>query len=163
MTPAKSSKSPAKSKKESTFFDILKQDHDKIRDIFEQIEEDEGGENRQELFAGLQSELQEHLDLEEKTFYPQMEKSEDLRDKALEAYEEHHVAKMVLGEFTGLDIEDDRWDAKLKVLQEVVNHHLQEEEKNIFKLAKKSFEPDQIKQVTDQVLQMKSEKEKKAA
>ncbi len=160
------SKSSAKSKggkKEITFFDILKQDHDKVRDMFEQIAEDEEAENREEMFAGLQSELQEHLDLEEKFFYPVLDQNEETHDKALEAYEEHHVAKMVLSEFSGLDMEDDRWDAKIKVLQELVFHHLDEEEKNVFKMAKKALEPDQIKQITDQIQQQKSEAEKKAA
>ncbi len=162
MSPQSKSK-PSKAKKESTFFDLLKQDHDKVRDLFEQIEEDEDGENREELFAGLQSEIQEHLQLEEKFFYPVLEQSEAAREKALESYEEHNVAKTVLGDLVGLDKEDERWDAKLKVLQEIVSHHLQEEEKNIFKLAKKVLEPDQIKQITGQIRQQKSETEKKAA
>ncbi len=162
MAP-QSKSNPAKTKKETTFFDILKQDHDKVRDLFEQIEEDEEGEKREELFAVLRSEITGHLALEEKFFYPVLEQSEAVRDKALESYEEHNVAKTVLGEFSGLDREDERWDAKLKVLQEIVSHHLQEEEKNIFKMAKKALEPDQIKQITDQIQQQKSVTEKKAA
>ena len=92
-----------------------------------------------------------------------MNEIEATRDKALEAYEEHHVARMVLDECSGLDKEDERWNAKIKVMQEIVNHHLQEEEKNVFKLAKKELEPDQIKQITDQIQQQKSSMEKKAA
>lgn len=162
MSPGKTSgaKSP-KGKKEITVFDLLKQDHDKVRDLFQQIEEDE--QNKQKLFAGLQSELKEHLQLEEQFFYPILEKSEDLREKAFEAYEEHNVAKTVLGEFSNLDPKDDHWDAKMKVLKEIVNHHLQEEEKNTFKTARKALEKDQIRQITDQIRQKKSEAEKKAA
>ena len=70
---------------------------------------------------------------------------------------------MVLDEFSGLDLEDDRWMAKFKVLREIVSHHLQEEEKNIFKMVKKVLEPDQIKQITDQIQQAKGQAEKKAA
>ncbi len=162
MSPQTKSSSRPKGKKEITFFDILKQDHDKVRNLFEQIV-DEEAENREELFASLQSELQEHLDLEEKFFYPVLEQNESTHDKALEAYEEHHVAKMLLSEFSGLSREDDRWNAKIKVLKEVVNHHLQEEEKNVFKLAKKELEPDRIKQLTEQIQQQKSQMEKKAA
>ena len=103
------------------------------------------------------------MELEEKFFYPVLEQNEASADKALESYEEHHVAKMVLGEFSGLDVEDDRWMAKFKVLQEIVSHHLQEEEKNVFKMVKKVMEPDQIKQITEQIQQMKSQAEKKAA
>lgn len=163
MTPqSKSSGKSAKGKKENTFFDILKHDHDMARNLFEQIEEDEG-ENREELFASLKSELDLHMELEEKYFYPIMEQSEDLREKALEAYEEHNVAKTVLKECRSLDLDNERWDAKLKVLQEIVSHHMQEEEKNTFKLAKKALEQDQIKQITDQIMQQKSAGEKKAA
>lgn len=163
MAPQSKSKSSSKGKKEMTFFDILKQDHDKVRDIFGQIEEDEEGENREGLFTGLQSELQEHLELEEKFFYPVLEQSEDARKKALEAYEEHNVAKHVLKECSSLDFEDERWKAKVTVLQEIVSHHLQEEEKNIFKTAKSLLEKDQIQQITDQIMQQKSRMEKKAA
>jgi hemerythrin-like domain-containing protein len=69
----------------------------------------------------------------------------------------------VLGEFGEVDVADDRWMAKFKVFQEIVSHHLQEEEKNIFKMVKKVLEPDQIKNITDQMQQMKSESQKKAA
>jgi hemerythrin-like domain-containing protein len=159
MTPQSKS---SKSKANITFMDILKQDHDAVRDTFERIEADEG-ENRGELFEGLRTGLQQHLDLEEKFFYPVLEQNEASADKALESYEEHHVAGMVLGEFSGLDLEDDRWMAKFKVLREIVSHHLQEEEKNIFKMVKKVLEPDQIKQITDQIQQAKGQAEKKAA
>ncbi len=164
MSPGKTSgaKSP-KGKKEITVFDLLKQDHDKVRDLFGQIEENEEGERREELFSGLKSSLQEHLQLEEELFYPVLEKSEDAREKALEAYEEHNVAKTVLGEFSNVDPKDDRWDAKMKVLKEIVYHHLQEEEKNTFKTARKALEKDQIQQITEQIRQKKSEIEKKAA
>lgn len=162
MTPQ--GKAGGKSKaKETSFFDILKQDHDNVKNMFEQIEEDEEGENREEMFAGLRSELQEHMQLEENFFYPVMEQSEDLRDMALEAYEEHHVAKTILSEFSGLDFDDDRWHAKMKVLQEVVNHHIQEEEKNIFKSARKALETDQISEITNQIREHKRGMEKKAA
>lgn len=164
MTPKTSERGKSKqaAKKEITFFDLLKQDHDKVRDMFEQIEE-EDAEARPDLFSELQSELLTHLELEEKFFYPVLEETEDARQKALEAYEEHNVAKTVLGECSKLDADDERWEAKIKVLQEIVNHHLQEEEKVIFKMAKKIMEKEQIQKITGQIRQQKSEVEKKAA
>jgi iron-sulfur cluster repair protein YtfE (RIC family) len=162
MSPQSKSKS-SKPKRESTFFDLLKEDHDKVKDMFEQIEEQEEADSKEELFATLHSELQEHMAMEEKFFYPLLEQDESAREKALEAYEEHDVAKTVAAAFKGLDVENERWDAKIKVLQEIVNHHLQEEEKIIFKMAKKMLKSEQIKQITDQMMQMKSQAEKKAA
>lgn len=163
MTPQSKSSKSKSSTKNIIFTDILKQDHDMARDLFEQIEEDEDGENRQELFSTLQTALQDHMDLEEKLFYPVLQENEESSDKALESLEEHHLAKMVLSEINSVDMDDDRWMAKFKVFQEVVNHHMQEEEKNIFKMVKKIMEPDQIKDITDQIQQMKSQAEKKAA
>ncbi len=163
MTPQSKSSRSKSSQKSMTFMDILKQDHDQTKDVFERIEEDEEGENREELFTSLRSALEQHMELEEKFFYPILEQNEDTNDKALESLEEHHVAKMVLKEFDSMDLQDDRWMAKFKVLQEVVNHHIQEEEKNIFKMVKKTLEPDQIKEITAQIQQAKSETEKKAA
>ena len=162
MSPAKTS-GKSRGKKEVTFFDLLKQDHDKVKDIFQQIEEDEDGENREELFAGLQSELQTHIDLEEKLVYPVMQQSEELREKILEAYEEHNVAKHVLNECSNLDLEDERWEAKCSVLREIVNHHLQEEEKNLFNMAKKALEKEKIQDITNQIQQQKSGVQKEAA
>lgn len=163
MSPQGKAKSQQRAKKEVMFFDLLKQDHKKVKDMFEQIEEDEGGEKRKELFAELRSELSEHMQMEENFFYPVLEQSEDTREKVLEAYEEHNVAKTVLGEFSSLDLHDERWEAKIKVLQDIVDHHVQEEEKEVFKTAQKTLEKDQIKQITDQIRQQKSGAEKKAA
>ncbi len=145
-------------KSETTFIDLLLQDHEKVRDLFEQIEEDEEGENREELFPELESELQMHMELEEKFFYPVLQQAEDAREKALEAYEEHNVAKTVLGELEKLKMDDERWQAKMNVLHEIVNHHLEEEEKNTFKMAKKILEKDQIQEITQQIQEQKTEK-----
>jgi hypothetical protein len=103
------------------------------------------------------------MELEERIFYPVLGQSEDTRDKTLEAIEEHNLARIVLKDLSSLDIEDERWEAKMKVLQEVVNHHIEEEEKNTFKAARKILEKEQIQQITDQMMQEKSAAEKKAA
>jgi hypothetical protein len=56
---------------------------------------------------------------------------------ALEAYEEHAVVKLVLAELPGVDPEDERFDAKMTVLSELIEHHVEEEEDEMFKIAKK--------------------------
>lgn len=163
MSPqGKSSSKSSRAKHENTFFDILKQDHEKITEIFEKIEEDEG-ENREELYAGLRSELLEHFQLEESFFYPILDQNEATHDAALDAFEEHGLVKVVLSDCNSLDPEDERWNAKLKLMKTLVNHHVQEEEKNIFKTAKKALGQDRIKQITEQMMQQQSQAEKKAA
>ncbi len=152
-------RSPAKGKGEMDLFSLLKQDHKKVRDLFEQIEED--GEAEMEfqgdLFSQIEDELQLHMDGEEGFFYPALEKSEKSHEKALESYEEHHVTKMLLGEFGDLAQDDERWKAKIKVLKEVVTHHIEEEEKEIFKIAKRALGREEIQQIGRQILQQKEQ------
>jgi hypothetical protein len=161
---SRSSKGNSKSRssprqKDNDLFMLLKQDHERVKDLFEQIFEDGEmeGEAQQELFAQIQQELEVHMEGEEKFFYPALEESDDAREKVLEAYEEHHVAKNVLGEFESMDQDDERWRAKLKVLQELVEHHVQEEEKEIFKLTKKALDKEQIQEISEQIQEQKSE------
>jgi hemerythrin-like domain-containing protein len=144
---------------EMDLFSLLKEDHKKVKDLFEQIEED--GETEMEfqgdLFSQIEDELQLHMDGEEGFFYPALEKSEKTHEKALESYEEHHVAKMVLGEFSDLAQDDERWKAKIKVLKELVTHHIEEEEKEIFKIAQKVLDRGEIEQIGKQILQQKQQ------
>jgi iron-sulfur cluster repair protein YtfE (RIC family) len=84
--------------------------------------------------------LQTHMMIEEAIFYPAVQevansgKNEEL---VPEAYEEHHVVKLVLDELPDVDPEDERFKAKMTVLSELVDHHVQEEEKELFKVAEK--------------------------
>ncbi len=153
------SRSQSRGKGEMDLFTLLKQDHKKVRDLFEQIEED--GESKMEfqgdLFSQIEDELQLHMDGEEGFFYPALEKSEKSHEKALESYEEHHVTKMVLGEFGDLAQDDERWKAKIKVLKELVTHHIDEEEKEVFKIARKALDREEIQQIGQQILQQKEQ------
>lgn len=145
------SKAKAASQKPETFFDILKEDHEKVMDLFEQVEKNKEMEEVGDIFAQIGQELESHMKLEESYFYPALEENDETHDKALEAYEEHHVTKVVLNELKGLGQDDETWKAKLKVLKELVQHHVQEEETNIFKAAKKALDKDQIQEITDSI------------
>ncbi len=140
------------------FLKLLHQEHEKVKGMLDQLKEtDEKGGERQELFASLKSDLIPHLRGEEKFFYPVLEEAEETKEKVLESYEEHHVTKMVLGEFGGLSQDDERWKAKVKVLKELVEHHIEEEEKEIFRLAKKALDKEQIQEIAQQIQEQKGE------
>jgi hemerythrin superfamily protein len=161
QTHARQSKAKSKTsgrEKAGTFFDILKEDHEKVMSLFEQIEEGEEMEVEEmgDIFSQIQQELEAHMDLEESYFYPVLEESDETRQEALEAYEEHKVAKLVLNDFGNIGQDDERWKAKLKVLKELVEHHVQEEEGNVFKMAKKVIDKDQIQEITENIEQQKS-------
>ncbi|HSR12240.1 MAG TPA: hemerythrin domain-containing protein [Thermodesulfobacteriota bacterium] len=153
-------KSPSRSRsKEMTLFDLLQQDHRKVIDLFDQLEEDGEMEmdSRGDLFAQIEEELDIHMQGEERFFYPALEQSEEGRDKVLEGYEEHHVAKTVLEEFGGMPQDDERWMAKVKVLKEIVAHHVKEEEGGIFKMARKALDKEQIQEIAQQIQQAKGQ------
>lgn len=154
------SKSSSQAKSDMSLFDLLKKDHDNVKDLFEQIQEDGDMEmeSREDLFSQIEEELEMHMEGEEKFFYPALKESEEAHEKVLEAYEEHHVAKTVLGETADLDKEDERWDAKIKVLNELVEHHIKEEEGEIFKIAKRVLAKEQIQEIARQIQQQKDQR-----
>ncbi len=139
-------------------YGMLKQDHDKVKQLLDMVTEKES-QPREELFAQIEKELHDHMEGEENYFYPALEDEEDSREKILEAYEEHHVAKTVLDELGGTSPEDETWLPKMKVLKELVNHHIQEEEKNVFKMARKQLSDDEADDICEQIMESKREEE----
>ncbi|MBU5635432.1 hemerythrin domain-containing protein [Geomonas sp. Red69] len=143
--PTGQKSSESQSRAEMTIFDLLKQDHEKARYLFDKAEKAGKKEisSLQKLFSQLEEELELHMEGEERFFYSALEQNEEIRDKVLQAFEEHQVAKAMLGTFQSLAVDDERWVAKLKVLGEIVEHHMQEEEKEVFKMARKALGKEQ--------------------
>jgi len=152
-------KTTEKSSSERNILDLLKQDHEKARYLFDRIEKSHKKEPAalQKLFAELEEELEVHMEGEERFFYSALEQHEEARDKVLEGYEEHQVAKTLIGTFSSLATDDERWRAKVAVLKEVVEHHLQEEEKDIFKLARKALDKNQMLEMAVSFMRHKRE------
>ena len=120
--------------------DLLKKQHKEVKALFKKIEDAEGArERRQQLMNEIAIALEGHTVIEEEMFYPAVRGLETQRAEeiVLEAFEEHHVVKLVLGELPNVDPEDERFEAKMTVLSELVEHHADEEEKEMFKLAQK--------------------------
>jgi len=158
MSPTKSG-SESHGKTELTIFDVLKQDHEKARYLFDKAEKAGRKDisTLQKLFSQLEEELSIHMEGEERFFYSILEKNEEMRDKVLQAFEEHQVAKTLLGTFQALAVDDERWSAKMQVLHEIVEHHMQEEEKEIFKLARKALKQEQQHEIAMQFQKSKRE------
>ena len=112
-------------------FQLLKNDHQIVSGLFDQIESS-SGQAKAQLFTRLKSELDVHALIEEKVFYPALENKKESREITLEAYEEHKVVKDLLAELAAGSSADEEWDAKLKVLRENVEHHVEEEEGELF-------------------------------
>lgn len=136
----------------------LQLDHQFIREIFSQLDEttEKSVKTRQELFVRLYRFLDEHTSAEEAVLYSQLlSRGEKSKDDALEAFEEHHISKILLNELAELDVDDERWHAKLKVLQETIEHHIVHEEGRVFSDARKYFDTETLLTMRDKFLEYK--------
>lgn len=96
-------------------------------------------DGRRALLARLTPLLTTHEAMEEQVLYPALKAHPEAKDIVLEGYQEHHVADVVLKELQELPPSDERWAAKLKVLKESLEHHIEEEEGDMFKKARAAF------------------------
>jgi len=109
---------------------LLKQDHRKVEDLFAQFEKASGDGRKQKLAEEICLELSVHATIEEEIFYPACEgKVED--DLLKEAYVEHDGAKLLIAEILAGAPSDEFYDSKVAVLQEQIEHHVEEEEKRM--------------------------------
>ena len=143
-------------------FELLKADHKKVSQIFEKLEPttEQAVKTRNELFAKLKNELEIHTRIEEEIFYPVLKEAAETRAITLEAYEEHKVVKELLEEMSALESASEQWTAKLTVLKESVEHHVEEEEGEMFKQAREVLTKEQAEVLG---LRMDNEKQQLAA
>jgi iron-sulfur cluster repair protein YtfE (RIC family) len=111
----------------------LKADHEVVNRYFEKVKADEDA-NHRDTYKNIKFELDAHAHIEETIFYPYLiDKGDDeLKKIVLEGIEEHRQVKLFLAELSDLHGDNDRFKAKLKVLMEDVEHHVEEEENEMF-------------------------------
>ena len=109
---------------------LLKQDHRTVEDLFEQYEKASGDGRKQKLATEICTELSIHTMIEEEIFYPACEGKVE-EDLLKESYVEHDAAKVLVAEIIAGEPSDEFYDSKVKVLQEEIEHHVQEEEKRL--------------------------------
>ena len=123
--------------------ELLKQQHEEAKSLFRQIESAKDPAKKTELFEGLADALAVHATIEEKHFYPAA-KSGATEDLLREALEEHLSAKRLIADLLECDPEDDQFDAKVMVLREQIEHHIEEEEGELFPKVKKLLSGDEL-------------------
>ncbi|MBV9170136.1 MAG: hemerythrin domain-containing protein [Chloroflexi bacterium] len=138
---------------------LLKNDHDEVKRLFKQIEDAEGAKAR-ELWQQISSRLSLHEELEETLFYPPLRQEEAAKDLILESYQEHHVMDVLMKEISGLKPSDEAWQPKIKVLQENTEHHIEEEEGELFPKVRKIWKTDKREEVGRQMQKMKEQRQK---
>jgi hemerythrin-like domain-containing protein len=138
-------------------FDLLKTDHRKVEELFSQLES-ASGQAKMRVFEQIKMELELHTHIEEKFFYPALEKPKQTHELTLEAYEEHDVVKKLLQQMGRAKSATEEWEAQAKVLQENVEHHVEEEENELFPKAQAALSEEDIETLGEQ---MEAEKERK--
>ncbi|MGE5815892.1 MAG: hemerythrin domain-containing protein [Acidobacteriota bacterium] len=135
--------------------DLLKEDHDVLKKYLEMAEED-GHHDKRDLISRIGTHFREHEAIEERVFYPALKEHPKAKDIVLEGYQEHHVVDILLNELEQLATSDERWPAKLKVLKENVEHHIEEEEGEMFKKARSVFDKDELEALGTRMESMKA-------
>lgn len=121
---------------DARIFNDLKQDHDRQRELLAQIAEtSDGSAERRDLFETLRKELQAHAAAEEESLYATMLANPDLRDDARHSVSEHKEVDDFLGELVEIDIESSAWMRKFKEMRHRYEHHIDEEEEEMFPAA----------------------------
>jgi hypothetical protein len=116
-----------------------------------------GVKTREELFTRVKQELVVHEAIEEEIFYPALKDHPKTKEIALEAYEEHHVVDTIMAEIEGVAYDDEAWGAKFKVMKENLEHHIEEEEGEMFKQAKQVFDDAELAQLGESMRARKEE------
>ena len=134
--------------------ELLKQDHQKVKDLFAQAEDAEGNE-LEKICEQIKTELETHAHIEETIFYPAMEKYEELKDMVQEAREEHREIKTLLQEVSS---DGDELEAKLEELMETVEHHaVDEEEGEMFPKIRELVNSEELNRMGEQLQTAKSQ------
>jgi iron-sulfur cluster repair protein YtfE (RIC family) len=116
---------------------LLKTDHRRVDELFSKVKVNEDGNNK-DVFTRIKEELDLHAHIEEQIFYPHLLENgdEELQKIVREGIEEHAQVKTLLPEIAALDGDSDDFKAKLKVLMENVEHHVDEEENEMFPMVR---------------------------
>jgi hypothetical protein len=135
---------------ESKLYGMLKDDHEKVKGLLKKTVNDETDKH----FSTLVKELEEHMKGEESHFYPKLEDKN--KKRILEGYEEHRLTKQVLRELDEERTGDEKWFAKVSVLKDLVEHHIEEEEDEIFSIAKDNLSTNLQNEIAEKIEKDKS-------
>ncbi len=130
----------------------LKDVHKKVKELFKKLEQtsERAHATREVLLHKLAQTLQEHMEIEEKIFYPAFKKATGKRNEQImyyEAQDEHNHAKMGLAQLQRTNPATELFAARIKVLREIIEHHVGEEEREIFPAARNAFSKSDLQSI----------------
>jgi hypothetical protein len=138
---------------------LLRTDHQHLKQLLKDAEDTEttDGEEREKLLESIMTELKNHETIEEEIFYPALREKAEAEELVLEALEEHRVVDHILDELEDVPTGDDVWAAKLTVMKENIEHHVAEEEGEMFKQARASLSRTELEELGEEMNARKSE------
>ncbi|HEY2730727.1 MAG TPA: hemerythrin domain-containing protein [Polyangia bacterium] len=139
---------------------LLESQHREVEKLFAKIKSADDVDEKETLFTTLADSLAVHATIEEHHFYPAV-KANRTQDILLESLEEHVAIKRVLSDLLDTEVEDETFDAKIKVLEETVAHHVEEEEGDLFPKVKKLFDAKRLEAIGQEMSAEQAELEEK--
>lgn len=139
---------------------LLTADHNRVRGLFARFQaahESDDLTTAAELATKIFNELEVHTTIEEEILYPAVDVNDELHDMVVEALEEHGVAKKLIEEAKALPPEDDHWAGKITVLIESVEHHVSEEEEEMWPPVRAVVSSEQLESLADRLDARKAE------
>jgi hemerythrin superfamily protein len=142
--------------------ELLEQQHREVEELFEEFEVTGEGarKTKERLCREISDQLAVHAEIEEKIFYPES-KQEETEELLREAVEEHLSMKRVLADLLETSVEDEQFDARMKVLKEQVEHHVEEEEKELFPKVRKACSKEELEDMGARMQALAEELESK--
>ena len=132
---------------------LLKGDHEKVKRMLEELDAttERAKKTRTETFERLKHDLAIHETIEEEILYPALQGFAKTKDITLEAFEEHHVVDLIVAELDATPVSDETWGAKLTVVKENLEHHIEEEEDEMFKQARQVMDHAELAELGDRM------------
>ncbi len=140
---------------------LLKEDHQKVKSLFSDIEATEDPKMRKQLFDTLLRELTVHERIEEEIFYPAVDeraKEKKTEEQIIESYVEHDYVNKISADVLKTKPDAESWAAKVKVMKESVEHHaFEEEEGKLFPKVRQLFSMDELEELGEEMMELKEE------
>jgi hemerythrin superfamily protein len=144
---------------------LLKADHAAVKKLFESEKNltKKEGKKKEAIFNQINAALEVHATIEEEIFYPAVKsaRSEHVKDEAREGYEEHKQIKNLLAQIADITSADETYDMKIKVLREDVEHHVKDEETEMFPDAKKFLGAERLMELGEEMEARKKQLERR--
>ena len=138
---------------------LLKDDHDDVKKLLEKADDttERAIKTRAALLHEIGVKLTAHEKIEEEIFYPALKEHPKAKDIVLEGYQEHHVVDLLMAELKSLDEDDETWGAKFAVMKENIEHHIEEEEGEMFTKARAAFSSEELAELGEQMEAMRAD------